>query len=260
MADLGRRAEGLRAEPAPDGVCGLVRAAGDGAEPVSDRTARWRPHRLRRARAEGHPGHLRRDRLRARADVSSPRAGWSGRRWSSRCSSSSVRGIRRPSTSTCRSTAARPASRRSSRSPSSSSASRRRRSKSFSCCRTLSIRRTLAPASRSPRPRPTGVELVVTSPKRIDVDRDAALQVRHRGDRLLQRLPHRRCAWCLSGRSARGIRRAACRAAPAPGPSTRKAPAPACPRTRAARSAASSIARPKAGARTIALIRLTTGG
>ena len=34
--------DGYSHQPAPDGVCRLVRAAGDGAEPVPDRSARWR--------------------------------------------------------------------------------------------------------------------------------------------------------------------------------------------------------------------------
>ena len=49
----GTHAGRLFAEPAPDGVRGLVRPARHGAEPVSDRPARRRPHLLRGARAGG---------------------------------------------------------------------------------------------------------------------------------------------------------------------------------------------------------------
>ena len=53
VAVLGHAARRLLAEHASDGVCGLVRAAGDGAEPVSDRPARRRTHLLRGARPRG---------------------------------------------------------------------------------------------------------------------------------------------------------------------------------------------------------------
>src|SRR5258708_37886224 len=41
---LGIAARWLFAEPASGGVRGVVRALGDRAQPVPDRTARWRPH------------------------------------------------------------------------------------------------------------------------------------------------------------------------------------------------------------------------
>ena len=52
---FGHAAGRLLAQHAPDGVRGVVRPARDGAEPVPDRPARWRPHLLRRARPRGRP-------------------------------------------------------------------------------------------------------------------------------------------------------------------------------------------------------------
>ena len=68
VADVRPAARRLHDQHAPDGVRGLVRNAGHGAQPVSDRPARWRPHRrtpssaatarlltLRNARLPGGP-------------------------------------------------------------------------------------------------------------------------------------------------------------------------------------------------------------
>ena len=51
--------DGLAAQHAPDGVCGVVRAAGHGAESLPDRATRRRPHLLRRLRPASHVHHLR---------------------------------------------------------------------------------------------------------------------------------------------------------------------------------------------------------
>ena len=67
--DLGRRRRRLFAQHAPDGVRGVVRPAGDRAEPVSHRAARRRPHLLRGARPPVDDGHARHDRRRDRPDV-----------------------------------------------------------------------------------------------------------------------------------------------------------------------------------------------
>ena len=60
-------------QPASDGICRLVRHAGDGAQPDAVRTARRRPHHLRRRSAVGRRLVIDRDRWRSRSGWRSSR-------------------------------------------------------------------------------------------------------------------------------------------------------------------------------------------
>ena len=57
--DLGAHREWLFSQPAPDGLCRMVRTARDRIESLSGRAARWRPHFVRGTRPPIDDGHAR---------------------------------------------------------------------------------------------------------------------------------------------------------------------------------------------------------